>query len=49
VSFLENHQSAIKNQHFPLALALLMARVRADHADNIFALHDLARYTKSFY
>jgi hypothetical protein len=29
-------------------LALFMARVLADHADNILPLHDLARFTKSF-
>jgi len=26
-----------------------MARVLADHADNILPLHDLTRFTKSFY
>jgi hypothetical protein len=32
-----------------LALPLFMARVLADHADNVLPLHDLARFTKSFY
>jgi hypothetical protein len=31
------------------ALALFMARVLADHTHNVLALHDLARFTKSFY
>jgi hypothetical protein len=32
-----------------LSLPLFMAGVLADHADNILPLHDLARFTKSFY
>jgi hypothetical protein len=32
-----------------LALTLFMARVFADHAHHILALHDLASFTKSFY
>jgi hypothetical protein len=30
-------------------LALFMARVLADHAHHVLALHDLATGTKSFY
>jgi hypothetical protein len=30
-------------------LPLLVPGILADHADNILPLHDLARFTKSFY
>ena len=32
-----------------LTLALLVARVLAENADNVLAFHDLARFTQSFY
>jgi hypothetical protein len=41
--------STPKSLGINLSLPLFMSRVRADHADNILPLHDLARYTKSFY
>ena len=37
--------SEIQNR---LALPLLVARVLADHADDIFALHDAAGFAKAF-
>jgi hypothetical protein len=41
----------IPSSAFPLlALPLFMARVlAADHAHNVFVLHDFASFTKSFY
>jgi hypothetical protein len=32
-----------------LALPLFVARVLANHAHHVLALHDLATFTKSFY
>src|SRR4051794_19485221 len=48
-AFVRRYFNSQKSWHKVLSLALLVTRVRADHADNIFPLHDLARYTKSFY
>jgi len=42
----KNQQSEIRNL---LALPLFMTGIFADDAHDVLALHDLARFTKSFY
>ena len=42
-------KSVTKLQSSILSLALLVARVLADHAHHVLALHDPATGTKSFY
>jgi hypothetical protein len=39
----------ISTDEIKLSLTLFMARVFADHAHHVLALHDLATGTKSFY
>jgi hypothetical protein len=41
--------STPNNRGIGLSLALFVARILADHAYDILALHDLASFTKSFY
>ena len=41
--------STPSNRGINLPLALLVARILADHAYDILAFHDLASFTESFY
>ena len=43
-----NRHSQIANHKWPSSLPLFVARVLADHADHVFALHDAAGFAKPF-